>query len=143
MTIRFVLASASPARRTLLDSAGIPHIAMASDFDEDSVKAEPMLFVQILAKAKAETILAKLDSPGPSHLPGLADWEPWGEGAVEVRVMEDFEMDPEPKPPSKESELFDPVTVRGSWDDESEDGELVGCGRDYAAPAMRDLPVDW
>jgi DNA-binding transcriptional ArsR family regulator len=73
----------------------------------------------------------------------LADWEPWGEGAVEVRVMEDFEMDPEPKPPSKESELFDPVTVRGSWDDESEDGELVGCGRDYAAPAMRDLPVDW
>lgn len=73
MTIRFVLASASPARRKLLDSAGISHIAMASDFDEDSVKAEPMLFVQILAKAKAETILAKLDSPGPSHLPGLAD----------------------------------------------------------------------
>ena len=74
MTIRFVLASASPARRKLLDSAGISHIAMASDFDEDSVKAEPMLFVQILAKAKAETILAKIDSPdGSTHLPGLAD----------------------------------------------------------------------
>jgi septum formation protein len=74
MTIRFVLASASPARRKLLDSAGIPHIAMASDFDEDSVKAEPMLFVQILAKAKAETILAKIDSAdGSTHLPGLAD----------------------------------------------------------------------
>lgn len=53
----FVLASASPARRRLLQTAGIEPIVCPSDFDESQVQiAEPTELVQTLAKGKAETI---------------------------------------------------------------------------------------
>ncbi len=53
----FILASASPARRKLLSSAGIAHSAIASHFDEDSISGlVPEEFVQTLAEKKAESV---------------------------------------------------------------------------------------
>lgn len=49
-----LLASASPARRRLLEQAGIPHRAQASGFDEATITAaDPRQLVQQLARAKA------------------------------------------------------------------------------------------
>jgi septum formation protein len=59
----FVLASASPARRRLLQSAGIEAIVHPSHFDESQIDLEePKLLVQALAKRKAETVAAQLES---------------------------------------------------------------------------------
>ena len=56
----FVLASASPARRKLLQNAGIEPIVSISDFDESQVEvSDPALLVQILAQSKAETVAAQ------------------------------------------------------------------------------------
>lgn len=53
----FVLASASPARRRLLQSVGIEPIVCPSDFDESQVQvSDPVVLVQTLAQAKAEAI---------------------------------------------------------------------------------------
>jgi septum formation protein len=53
----FVLASASPARRKLLETVGINPIISPSDFDEEQINInEPINLVQTLAKCKAETV---------------------------------------------------------------------------------------
>ena len=53
----FVLASASPARRRLLQIAGIDPIVCPSDFDESRVQiSNPAELVQILALGKAEVV---------------------------------------------------------------------------------------
>ncbi|MBD2362435.1 septum formation inhibitor Maf [Anabaena minutissima FACHB-250] len=55
---QFVLASASPARRRLLQTVGIEPIVSPSDFDESQVQiTEPGQLVQILAQRKAETVV--------------------------------------------------------------------------------------
>ncbi|BAY35856.1 Maf-like protein [Nostoc sp. NIES-2111] len=60
---QFVLASASPARRRLLQSVGIEPVVSPSDFDESQIQeTEPEQLVQILAKCKAETIAPKFPS---------------------------------------------------------------------------------
>ena len=57
-----LLASASPARRRLLDQAGIPHRARVSGVDEQAITAPtPALLVQRLAEAKAQTVHQALD----------------------------------------------------------------------------------
>lgn len=57
---KFVLASASPARRRLLQNAGIEPIVRQSDFDESQVNlTDPGELVQTLAQCKAETVAAK------------------------------------------------------------------------------------
>ncbi|NET71144.1 MAG: septum formation inhibitor Maf [Sphaerospermopsis sp. SIO1G2] len=58
MTIpQFILASASPARRRLLKTAGIEPIVKASDFDESQISiADPAELVKTLARCKAETV---------------------------------------------------------------------------------------
>jgi septum formation protein len=57
-TPSFVLASASLARRKLLQTAGIEPIICQSNFDETQVQLEdPVELVQILAKCKAETVI--------------------------------------------------------------------------------------
>ncbi|MBV8882794.1 MAG: septum formation inhibitor Maf [Chroococcidiopsidaceae cyanobacterium CP_BM_RX_35] len=59
----FVLASASPARRRLLQSAGIEPVVCPSDFDESQIKlSDPELLVQTLAQHKAETVAAQFES---------------------------------------------------------------------------------
>lgn len=56
-----LLASASPARRRLLEQAGIPHRVMVSGVDEEAIQdADPLRLVQRLAKAKAEAVAAQL-----------------------------------------------------------------------------------
>lgn len=53
----FVLASASPARRQVLQSAGIDPIVCPSDIDESQVQlTNPVALVQTLAQLKAESI---------------------------------------------------------------------------------------
>jgi len=58
----FVLASASPARRRLLETAGIFPLVCKSDFDESSItSSDPMLLVNLLAKSKAEVVSKKFE----------------------------------------------------------------------------------
>lgn len=53
----FVLASASPARRKLLQAVGIDPVIRHSNLDESQVQnTDPAELVQILAKAKAEIV---------------------------------------------------------------------------------------
>ena len=53
----FVLASASPARRRLLQNAGIEPVVCPSDFDESQVQlSDPLALVETLALKKAETV---------------------------------------------------------------------------------------
>ncbi|MBD2663659.1 Maf family protein [Richelia sinica] len=59
----FVLASASPARRRLLQTVGIEPIVCPSDFDESQIPlTEPGNLVQTLAKCKAETVISQFPS---------------------------------------------------------------------------------
>ena len=58
-----LLASASPARRRLLEQAGIPHRVRVSGVDERAISAsDPSLLVQRLAQAKAAAVHQALDS---------------------------------------------------------------------------------
>ena len=53
-----LLASASPARRRLLEQAAIPHRVQVSGVDEDAIHhADPAQLVQLLAQAKAQAVL--------------------------------------------------------------------------------------
>ncbi len=55
--VTLVLASASPARRRLLENAGINPVVCPSDFDESSIAiTDPEQLVKTLAQKKAETI---------------------------------------------------------------------------------------
>ncbi|WP_431964477.1 nucleoside triphosphate pyrophosphatase [Nocardia sp. bgisy134] len=66
MTTTLVLASASPARREVLRSAGIDPVVRVSDVDEDAVAAAlpadttPQTVVVELAKAKAAAVAATI-----------------------------------------------------------------------------------
>ena len=52
-----LLASASPARRRLLEQAAIPHRVQVSGVDEDAIHhADPVQLVQLLAQAKAQAV---------------------------------------------------------------------------------------
>ena len=52
-----VLASASPARRRLLEQAAISHRVRVSGVDEEAISAsDPAVLVQLLAQAKAEAV---------------------------------------------------------------------------------------
>ncbi len=54
-----LLASASPARRRLLEQASIPHRVRVSGVDEEAIQAaEPAQLVRLLAMAKAEAVAA-------------------------------------------------------------------------------------
>ncbi len=59
----FVLASASPARRRLLQTVGIEPIVCPSDFDESQIQInDPSQLVQILSQRKAETVIGQFES---------------------------------------------------------------------------------
>jgi septum formation protein len=56
----FVLASASPARRRLLQNAGIEPVVYQSDFDESQVQlSDPEALVETLALKKAQTVASQ------------------------------------------------------------------------------------
>jgi septum formation protein len=67
---RLVLASASPARRTLLRSAGIPVDVEVSGVDEDAVEASsPQALSLTLARLKAQAVAERLaGTPGSGRL---------------------------------------------------------------------------
>lgn len=71
---RLVLASASPARRSVLRAAGIEPIVRVSDVDEDAVAAAlpagtgPRESVVELARAKARAVAATLAGDGSADL---------------------------------------------------------------------------
>lgn len=57
MNINFVLASASPARRRLLQSVGINPLVCVSNYDESQIQlTEPIALVEKLAMCKAEVV---------------------------------------------------------------------------------------
>lgn len=57
-----LLASASPARRRLLEQAQIDHQVMVSGVDEDQIQhSDPAQLVQLLAEAKASAVKLKVD----------------------------------------------------------------------------------
>ena len=65
-----LLASASPARRRLLEQAAIPHRVQVSGVDEDAIHhADPAQLVQSLAKAKAEAVQSQLEASGDADDP--------------------------------------------------------------------------
>ncbi len=60
-----VLASASPARRRLLQQAGIPHRVQVSGVEEEAfAHSDPLELVRQLAQAKAESVAAQLAAEG-------------------------------------------------------------------------------
>jgi septum formation protein len=60
MLPQFVLASASPARRKLLQMVGIEPVVCQSNFDELQVQSDdPAALVQMLAQCKAETVASQ------------------------------------------------------------------------------------
>ncbi|CAN7460302.1 Maf family protein [Terrabacter sp. LjRoot27] len=70
-TVQIVLASASPARRATLRSAGIEPVVVVSEVDEDLTVAEatdrygplePADIALLLARAKAEDVAARVDA---------------------------------------------------------------------------------
>ena len=66
-----LLASASPARRRLLEQAGIPFTWQVSGVDEAAIHSpEPETLVQLLAQAKAEAVLAARGLGSPWELAG-------------------------------------------------------------------------
>ncbi|WP_460192666.1 nucleoside triphosphate pyrophosphatase [Thermosynechococcus sp. FA-CM-4201] len=62
--VPFVLASASPARRQLLQQIGIDPIIQPSHFDESVIQATtPTELVRLLARCKAETVAQSYAAP--------------------------------------------------------------------------------
>ncbi|MGL5081303.1 MAG: nucleoside triphosphate pyrophosphatase [Microcoleaceae cyanobacterium] len=58
-----ILASASPARKRLLNMAGMNPVICPSDFDESQIQTDhPIDLVQTLARCKAETVAERLVS---------------------------------------------------------------------------------
>ncbi|MCP9801042.1 nucleoside triphosphate pyrophosphatase [Synechococcus sp. RedBA-s] len=67
-----VLASASPARRRLLEQAGIPHRVQVSGVDEEAWRdPDPLQLVQALARAKAEAVGHELVLPEGEDVCGV------------------------------------------------------------------------
>ncbi len=63
MVPQFVLASASPARRRLLQMVGIQPFVSVSNFDESQVQlSDPEQLVNTLAQCKAETVAPQFES---------------------------------------------------------------------------------
>ncbi|NUL43950.1 septum formation inhibitor Maf [Cellulosimicrobium funkei] len=95
---RLVLASASPARARILESAGLPFTVMVSDVDEDAIAAahplaSPAETAQLLARAKSEDVAGHPEAAGALvigcdsvfELDGVAYGKPWEPGVAMER----------------------------------------------------------
>ena len=73
----FVLGSKSPARRLLLQNAGIEATVLGSNFDESQVReSNPAKLVQVLAQCKAEAVAEKLHLSDSSGFDGVGGANP-------------------------------------------------------------------
>ena len=71
---KFILASASPRRRELLDAAGIPHSQHPANIDEVKMEHEsPTEYSMRNARSKATAIYGKLPLPAESEIIIAAD----------------------------------------------------------------------
>ena len=69
-----LLASASPARRRLLEQAQIPHQVMVSGVDEDQIQhPDPAQLVQLLAEAKSSAVKLKVEQSALYSVPNGHD----------------------------------------------------------------------
>ncbi len=60
---KLVLASASPARKRLLQNAGIEPVVRHSDFDESQIQlTDPLTLVETLARHKAQTVATQFNT---------------------------------------------------------------------------------
>ena len=62
--IRLILASASPRRRDLLNTAGLMHEVMVSGADEDVSEKDPRVLVEQLSARKAKEVFARIEADG-------------------------------------------------------------------------------
>ncbi len=70
--LRLILASGSPRRRELLDTAGLRHEVIVSGADEDVEASDPRVLVEKLSARKAEEVyrrISKDDSPTDTSQP--------------------------------------------------------------------------
>lgn len=93
---RLVLASASPARRWLLESAGLRPEVVVSHVPEDGVDGlEPVEAVAALARRKGDSVAARLTADGPADALVVScdsllefDGRPWGKAGSAGEVVE-------------------------------------------------------
>lgn len=69
--VRFVLASASPARLALLQAAGVEPDVVVSGVDEEGVSGPPAELALLLAEQKAHAVAARLVIETPATRPTL------------------------------------------------------------------------
>lgn len=70
--LRLILASGSPRRRELLDTAGLPHEVIISGADEDVEASDPRVLVEKLSARKAEEVYRRIrkdDCPADTARP--------------------------------------------------------------------------
>lgn len=128
-----LLASASPARRRLLQQAAITHRVRVSGFDEEAIHADdPVQLVQLLARAKAETVAAqeRCDTGGSLPLPVL--------GCDSLLV---FEGEVFGKPRDAAEAVARWRRMAGRWG-ELHTGHCLVLPTDLVLPAERVLPPD-
>jgi septum formation protein len=108
-----ILASASPARRRLLEQAGIPHRVRVSGVEEAGIDdPDPLRLVQRLAAAKAEAVCAALGrrTAAPEHPEAEAGGAVLGCDSLLV-----FEAETFGKPPSAEQAVARWRRMAGRW----------------------------
>lgn len=105
--VPFVLASASPARKRLLDMAGISAIVHPSDFDESQIQiTDPAKLVQILAEGKARSTMKMLFDQQSKLPPGFFSTTPGLILGCDSILWIDGEIHGKPKDPTEAIERW-------------------------------------
>jgi septum formation protein len=128
-----VLASASPARKRLLEQAAIPHRVRVSGVDEEGIRdPDPLRLVQLLAQAKAAAV---------AELVGAE----MGSAEQELVQVEAAQREGEVAPAALESGLGVRMAVLGCDSVLEVDGEVFGKPRDprEAMARWRRLAGGW
>ncbi|BAU12501.1 septum formation protein Maf [Leptolyngbya sp. NIES-3755] len=100
--VPFVLASASPARKRLLDMAGISVMVYPSDFDESQIQIDdPSKLVQVLAEGKARSTMKMLVDRQSELPPGFFSTSPGLILGCDSILWIDGEIHGKPKDPTE------------------------------------------